>query len=463
MVGVVLGVVIAFPALALDAWRLEGDITLNEVEAGWFVSVAQTVSVAGSIAGGVLNDVLGPRRLLLAVLPLLASTWPVFLACVHNLPLLLSVRVLQGLLCSAATASVYIYPCEVIEARRRGAVGVLPDSAFSLGFMLTYFLAAILHWSTIIVIMPLFFLPCVLTVFLVPESPSWLLQRGRVEEARAILRQLRAPDVNVDKELLGMGPLDECGGKASMVKQPRFLLPVLASIFLMVLKEATGQIVVVLFVVHIFRKVDVGILPHVSSMLVGAARLVANVACSFLVGRLPRRTLLISASLAASVTIAILGGYFFRQDSQVWPDWVPLACLSVFVVAYGAGIGPVTCLMSTELLPGAVRGLGSGLAGSALNASQFTLTFAATQAGSGFYICLWSYAAGSACLAAFALLLPETRNKSLRQIEEYWADVSENLTGKRWCLCLRRGVPDDCEANTKSKPRNNDSELVRTV
>ncbi|XP_042877816.1 facilitated trehalose transporter Tret1-like isoform X2 [Penaeus japonicus] len=459
MVGVVLGVVIAFPALALDAWRLEGDVTLSEVEAGWFVSVAQTVSVAGSIIGGYLNDVLGPRRLLLAVLPLLASTWPVLLTCVHNLPLLLTVRVLQGLMCSAATVSVYIYPCEVIEARRRGAVGVLPDTAFSLGFMLTYFLSAILHWSTVILIMPLFFLPCVVVVFLVPESPSWLMQRGRLEEAKAVLQQLRAPDVNVEKEVLGMGPLDECGrSSASVVRQPRLLLPVLASIVLMVLKEATGQIVVVLFVVHIFRKVNVGILPHVSSLLVGSARLVANIACSFLMGRLPRRTLLISASLAASVAIAVLGDYFFRQDSQVWPQWVPLACLSVFVVAYGAGIGPVTCLMATELLPGAVRGLGSGLAGSALNASQFTLTFAATQAGSGFYICLWSYAAGSACLAAFTLLLPETRNKSLRQIEEHWADVSESITGKKWCACLRRGAPEDCEANVKNK--TNDGELV---
>ncbi|XP_071513170.1 facilitated trehalose transporter Tret1-like [Panulirus ornatus] len=437
LIGSALGMSIAFPAIALDAWTREGDVHLTDHQAGWFACVVQLISIPGSVLGGYLTDQLGPRRLLMLLLPSLAVSWFALLPAIHYPTLLIAIRAVQGALVSACAVSVYVYPCEVSEAGRRGMLGTMAEAAYSLGYLLTYLLAAFFHWSTVVLLLPpCVFLPCIIAVTMVPESPAWLLRNNKVQEAKSVLQHVRPAECNVEKELLSMQmgktndqELNEVeSSPGALLMQPRFLLPVVASITLVILKECTGQIVVVLLAVNIFRKVNLGVSPYWSSVFVASARLAANLLCSLLLSYVPRRPILSIASFVSGLAMVQLANYFYTSESGLWPEWVPLMCLVLFVVAYGGGVGPVAFLIGTEMLPGAVRGIACGLSSASVSTMQFVLTYVATKSDSQLHFFFYLFATGCLVLAGFTLLLPETQNKKLEEIEQFWSEVAHRLT-----------------------------------
>ncbi|KAK3866471.1 hypothetical protein Pcinc_027997 [Petrolisthes cinctipes] len=507
-VGCSLGVVLAYPALALDtpttptsslnSVQGEGEVNVTPrllplplfsiSQAQWFRSVVYLSSMPGSAMGGVLVQVLGPRRLLLVLLPALTLTWLLLLLATPHPHLLLSLRALQGVLVSSCSLAVYVYPCEVVEAGRRGVVGALPEAFFSLGFLLAHLLASLLSWPTVVLLVSVcLILPAFLVLSAAPESPIWLVNKGRVSEAVRVLRLIRPQGADVEKEVLGIqmsrvssgyeveGTQDQEYGvsrvasecmvkegnekvvnvrketvvRVQMPSEPSihkpelrnrcvgwrvFLLPLLASLVLVLLKESTGQIVVVMTSVRIFKEAGMGLSPLWTSVLVSLARFVANLGASFLLMRLPRRHILIATSLLACVAMLGLAGFFHTSEQgHPWPGWVPFLLLMTFVMAYGGGIGPVVSLFVTELLPGAVRGIGSGLSNSLLSAVQFGLTYVASMQDIRFDLCFGGYAAGCFLLTCFALILPETKDRKLEDVEQFWQDLTLNTSCLGWC------------------------------
>lgn len=342
--------------------------------------------------------------------------------------------VLQGVLVAACGLCVYVYPCEVVEARRRDLVGALPEAAFSLGFLLAYLLAAALHWSTVVLLVPpCLLLPTALAVALVPESPAWLLHHGRMKEAREVLVALRPSAASVEKELLDIQLAGDkrCGEGSGgcpvfLLRHLRFLLPVLAALTLVLLKESTGQMVLVLTLNRVLSGGAVGLSPLWGSVVVGTVRVVANLSgCCFLLRRFPRRVILSRTSLTAGAAMVVLANYYASAGEHFWPQVTPYVFTVVFMVCYGGGVGPVASLMVSELLPGRVRGLGSGLANALLCGTQFGLTFIAPTTDQEFTVSCWGYGGGCLLLAGFSLLLPETRHRPLEELEEFWRKAAE--------------------------------------
>ncbi|XP_066972120.1 facilitated trehalose transporter Tret1-like [Macrobrachium rosenbergii] len=474
--GCVFGIVIAFSSVALGNWKIEGGVSLNEEQINWFAIVVQLVSIPGSVVGGGLVQLLGARRLLILILPPLALTWPILLLSRDSPSAMIILRAIQGLMTAGGSICVYVYPCEVSEPKRRGLLGAVPEAAFSLGFLLTYFMGGVFHWTTVVLIIPFIFVPCMIFLLLVPESPTKLIQQGRIEEAKYTLKNLRAPDHDVDMEVNEMQNVfsssnnceeGRCQDIRSLSKL-NALLPVAVSTTLLVLKECTGQLVLALFVVQIFQNANAEISPHHGSVIVGSVRFLSNIIGAFLLGRLPRKKIIIIASLVAGVSVALLGCHFYGHENESKVAWAPLLYLAVFTLAFGIGIGPTSYLIATELLPSSVRGTGSGIAGAATFAAQFFITFLAAQtSASNLYISFWGYAAGCLTLVAFVLLLPETQGLTLQEVESYWSKVATNIH------CPERKKPPKeqnnnedsvgCSANIDSTDSSHDERVFGRV
>ncbi|XP_068233900.1 facilitated trehalose transporter Tret1-2 homolog [Palaemon carinicauda] len=470
-IGCVFGIVIAFSSVALGNWKIERDVSLNEDQINWFAIVIQLVSIPGSVVGGGLVQHLGARRLLILILPPLALTWPILLLSRSSPAAMIILRAIQGLLTAGGSICVYVYPCEVSEPKRRGLLGAVPEAAFSLGFFLTYIFGGVFHWTTVVLIIPCISVPCMIFLLLVPESPTKLIKQGKIEEAKRTLESLRPHGYNVEMEVREMQNIysltnsceeTHCQSVQGLSK-PNALLPVAVSTTLLVLKECTGQLVLALFVVQIFQNANAEISPLHGSVIVGSVRFLSNVIGAFLLGCLPRKKIIIIASLVAGLSVALLGSHFYEHENENKVTWAPLLYFAVFTLAFGIGIGPTSYLMATELLPSSVRGTGSGIAGAAAFAAQFFITlFAAKTSISNLFISFWAYGVGCLTLATFVLLLPETQELTLQEVEAYWSKAANNLYFTKSNNSIKEQNNNDETADSNVKDDSKFSHLPRS-
>jgi SP family facilitated glucose transporter-like MFS transporter 8 len=160
-----------------------------------------------------------------------------------------------------------------------------------------------------------------------------------------------------------------------------------------------------------------------SAIVVGAIQVLASVGTSSLVDRLGRRPLLLASTCGCAVSLVIMGAYQYvhlRTDVDTAAyDWLPLACVIVFLVTYCLGVGPLPIAMMGEMFPSNIRGLALSV-GSMLLSMCFLIVTKLYQVAAdalGVFITSWFFAAVSAAGVAFVfLLVPETKGKSLQNI-----------------------------------------------
>lgn len=164
--------------------------------------------------------------------------------------------------------------------------------------------------------------------------------------------------------------------------------------------------------------------PHLAAVITGTVQLIASALSgllSDLIGRLP---LLLLTSLLMSGALGAFGFYSYYQQSIVQvlgvADWIPLACVLIFVAAFSLGPNPISWLLVGEMFPLEFRGLGSSLstAFSYICAFVGVKTFVDLREGLGLHGTFWTYAIISALGFLFALaFVPETKGVTLDEME----------------------------------------------
>lgn len=149
--------------------------------------------------------------------------------------------------------------------------------------------------------------------------------------------------------------------------------------------------------------------------------------------------MLAGAALCIAATSA-LGAFFFLQergDDVANLGWIPMVALLAFTVGVSVGVGPASWLVAAEILPQRVRnlGFGIGVTGYSLVSFLVSMTFEHVRGAWGSSGLFWSYSAGCVVYALHVLLaVPETRGRSLAEIEDAW--------GRRSCAGTRRGASE---------------------
>jgi sugar porter (SP) family MFS transporter len=412
--------------------------------------IATSSLLAGCIVGaafaGTLSDGWGRRKSLLLSAALFAfsavcSAFPTLLPFGHAVGVpggFLLARLGGGFAVGAASLLAPLYIAEISPARIRGQLVALNQMAIVTGILLSYlanwglsFLGTeSWRWMFAVAALPALFL--LVAMFFVPESPRWLMEKGREQEARKVLERA----AGTVEARVAIGSLRETiqleSGTIGELFQPGIRKALGIALVLAVMQQWVG-VNTLLFYGSITLNDVLGWhaqtagAPALGALaLIGAVNFLATIIALYLIDRIGRKPLLVFSAAAMGVCWIGLAYLFHLPHPPAVPVVVAMfLCSGTFAV----GLGPGVWVLLAEIFPTRIRGraMAAGtvtlwIACTALTMSFPTLSRTLGQSGAQLI-----YAAACAFTALFvAFGVPETRGKTLEEIERFWIVKSKD-------------------------------------
>jgi sugar porter (SP) family MFS transporter len=323
-----------------------------------------------------------------------------------------------------------LYLAEIAPAASRGSVTSLNQLCITLGIVVSYLVGYAFagksdgwRWMLGVGAVPGAVLAAGMPVL--PESPRWLAGHNLVAEAEAVLRRLRASSAEAARELASLRTdLRREGGRLvpwSGLLAPHLRPALIMGIGLAMFQQITGTNTVIYFAPQIFQAA--GLSSASVSILATAGVGVVNVALTlvsiWLIDRAGRRALLLWSLVGMAVTLAVLARGFAAGASGA-SAWITVLSVAAYVAFFAVGLGPVFWLLIAEIFPLAVRGRAMSVA--TISNWGFNLVVTVTFLGlislfgrTGTFLI---YAMLTMAAIVFtAILVPETKGRSLEEIE----------------------------------------------
>ncbi|MDQ6736503.1 MAG: sugar porter family MFS transporter [Gemmatimonadota bacterium] len=408
---------------------VNGEFALTPTMEEIVVSAVLIGAVIGAATGGALTGRFG-RRSMIILAGIVFTLSAIATAVAPNVGVLIVARVASGIGIGIASFISPMYIAELVPARVRGALVAVNMLAITTGIVVAYLVdyafSASHGWRYMFGLAALPSIGLVIGMWWLPDSPRWLLSKSKVDQARKVLQRARTtPDV--DQEITdiqhSMSQQDE-GGLAGLL-QPSLRMPMIVGLGLATFQQITGINTVIYYAPTIFR--FAGISSAGPAILAGAGLTGVmwcfHVLAIFLLDRVGRRSLLLTGVAGQIVGLIILGAAFqVPQLASVRSD-VAIGGLVIYVACFAFGLGPIFWLLISEIYPLKNRGVAMStvtVTNWAMNllvaVSFLTLVSLLGQGGT-----FWLY--GLIAIGAwifFYRLVPETRGKTLEQIESQW-------------------------------------------
>ena len=400
---------------------------------GWAVSSVLVGCMVGAASAGMLSDRFGRKRMLV-VSAVLFGLSAVGSALPRNLTELVVARMLGGFGVGMASMLSPLYIAEVSPPHLRGRLVSLNQIAIITGMLVVsvvnwlvaspdnepWNIAVGWRWMLGSETLPamLFFL----LLLMVPESPRWLAKQGRREEAMTVLRRVGGAErARVEIEEIQDAIAHE-GASIRELFRPGIRVALVIAVVLAVLQQVTGINAVLYYAPGIFKSSGAEVTAAqalLQTAALQAVNLLFTLVAIWLVDRVGRKPLLLATSAAMGLSLVLLGSAFYQKLPSVWIFAFTLAYVGSFAVA----MGPVVWVVLAEIFPTRTRGRAMSVATLSLWVACFavsqTVPWMFEQFGEA--RTFWSYAL--MCLVAFlfvARVLPETKGKTLEEIERSW-------------------------------------------
>ena len=250
-----------------------------------------------------------------------------------------------------------------------------------------------------------------LLALFVPESPRWLLLKGRRKDAEQIIRRLGYGELEFPEDVADSRPAD--GGMKALGRHAKVLS---LGLFIAVFQEWCGTNVIFNYAQEIFQSAgyDVGdVLFNI--VITGIANVVFTIVAINTVDRWGRRSLMLLGAGGLCLVYLALGCCYYLQVTGVFMIVLVVAAIG----CYAMTLGPCTWVLISELFPNSIRAVAVSICTFALwvGSSTLTYTFPFLNSALGSYGTFWIYSA--VCAAGFLLLyrqLPETKGMRLEDM-----------------------------------------------
>ncbi|XP_019448512.1 PREDICTED: polyol transporter 5-like [Lupinus angustifolius] len=443
------------------ALYIKTDLKITDVQIEILLGIINVYSLIGSSLAGITSDWIG-RRYTIVLAGVIFFAGAILMGFSPNYSFLMFGRFVAGIGIGYALMIAPVYTAEVSPASSRGFLTSFPEVFINGGILLGYIsnyafskLSLKLGWRLMlgIGVVPSIFLT--LGVLAMPESPRWLVMRGRLSDAIKVLNktsnskeeaQLRLAEI---KEAVGIP--ESCNDDVVQVpKQNRgdgvwkdlFLHPtpvirhiVISALGIHFFQQASGIDAVVLYSPRIFEKA--GIVNDnyklLATVAVGFIKTGFILVATFMVDRVGRRPLLLSSAGGMVLSLLILATSLTIIDHSdqklMWAIGLSIATVLSYVAAFSIGLGPITWVYSSEIFPLRLRaqGCAMGVVLNRVTSGLISMTFLSLSKGitiGGAFFLFGGIA--SAGWLFFYFMLPETQGKTLEEMEGSFGNSKVN-------------------------------------
>ena len=420
---------------------------LDALQQGWYVGCALVGSIVGVLFAGILSDKLG-RKLTMVISAVLFSTSALGCALSADFAQLVVYRIIGGVGIGVVSIVSPLYISELAVAQYRGRLVSLYQLAVTVGFLGAYLVNyQLLAWAesgtqlSVDWLNKIFItevwrgmlgmetLPAILffiIIFFIPESPRWLIVRGKELKAVSILEKIynsiteAKSQLNETKSVL----TSETKSEWSLLMKPGIFKAVIIGVCIAILGQFMGVNAVLYYGPSIFENAGLsGGDSLFYQVLVGLVNTLTTVLALVIIDKVGRKKLVYYGVSGMVVSLILIGLYFLFGDSLGVSSLFLLVFFLFYVFCCAVSICAVVFVLLSEMYPTKVRGLAMSIAGFALWIGTYLIGQLTpwmlqnlTPAGTFFLFAVM-------CVPYMLIvwkLVPETTGKSLEEIERYW-------------------------------------------
>ena len=420
---------------------------LDALQQGWYVGCALVGSIVGVLFAGILSDKLG-RKLTMVISAVLFSTSALGCALSADFTQLVIYRIIGGVGIGVVSIVSPLYISEVAVAQYRGRLVSLYQLAVTVGFLGAYLVNyQLLAWAesgtqlSVDWLNKIFItevwrgmlgmetLPAILffiIIFFIPESPRWLIVRGKELKAVNILEKIYNSMTEAKSQLKETKSvlISETKSEWSLLMKPGIFKAVIIGVCIAILGQFMGVNAVLYYGPSIFENAGLsGGDSLFYQVLVGLVNTLTTVLALVIIDKVGRKKLVYYGVSGMVLSLVLIGLYFLFGDSLGVSSLFLLVFFLFYVFCCAVSICAVVFVLLSEMYPTKVRGLAMSIAGFALWIGTYLIGQLTpwmlqnlTPAGTFFLFAVM-------CVPYMLIvwkLVPETTGKSLEEIERYW-------------------------------------------
>lgn len=405
--------------------------SLDTVAEGWMVSSGLLGSIIGVFATGIISDKIGRKKtIIVAAIMFLLSGFGCGFA--SSFTLLVIARMIGGVGVGMASVISPMYISEFAPADKRGRMVAYYQLAITLGILLAYLSNAYIlsisdngtnellqqPWRGMFVVMCIPSLLFLLMLVKVPESPRWLVEINRQQEAQKILYTVR-PKAAADKEF---NDIERAKSRAKTTSvsllHPSVRIPLIIGIVLAVLQQFSGINAIIYYGPNIFQSAGLDSSNALMfQVIIGTVNFLSTIIAIAYADKYGRKFLLKTGLTGIIISLILCGILFYTNHTQ---GYLLLVLMMLYIICFAFSIGPVTWIIINEIFPTHVRVKAVTVCTMALWIAVWLVgqffPWLLEKAGPAFTF--WAFAIFSLINLLFSLtVVKETKGKTLEEMD----------------------------------------------
>ena len=397
---------------------------LTDASLGITVSIALWGTVVGAIAVGKPGDLFGRRAMLFACG---AMYFVSALGCAFSAEwwtLLLS-RFIGGLAIGAASVMAPMYIAEISPGRLRGRLVAVAQFNIVCGILVAFFSNYLLvgtgadNWRWMFGVMAIPAAVFFALLFMVPESPRWLVKKNHVDRARSVLQKVGAENVESELNDITGSLKEESGQGMTGLFQKKYKFVIMCAVLLAIFNQLSGINVIMYYAPMIFEKAGASTsAAMLQAVAVGVTNMVFTIIAMFFIDNFGRKTLLLVGAVGMFLSLA--GAAFHYYDETLFGNTGVVVFIIGFIAFFAFSQGAVIWVFLAEIFPNKVRSKGQAL-------GSFTHWIMNAIIGLVFPLALTRFGGGSVFMFFSVMMIPffffvwkvmpETKGRSLEELE----------------------------------------------